>query len=243
MLKISHNLNQNAASRARQRGTVMFEFLLVVPVLVVVLLLIFYFGVSMIRMQRTVVVDRYEAWREVDNGQGPTRNAIVNHAQLRKAILDDKPESMSLNMRSGFNREAMFELAGRSDRDFSSLAGDLVRSLIGAPGFDEGRRVDVRTRYHHDPRGILSRFDVPLRSTHWRIEKDWKFAHNWRLVGGEWRHADGDTSWLMSVLTNEFWPDYDLDLRAISANTNPLADLLRNMYMGRPHYDGPEVNP
>ena len=43
----------------------MAESLLALPFLMIILLFIWYFGRNSVRVQRTHVIDRYEAWREV----------------------------------------------------------------------------------------------------------------------------------------------------------------------------------
>ena len=61
----------NHRHRQRNFGSAMTETVLSLPLILLILALLVFFGLNMQRLQRVAVVDRYEAWRQIVDAPGP----------------------------------------------------------------------------------------------------------------------------------------------------------------------------
>ena len=66
----------------KHRGTAMAETILALPFLMLILLFLVYFGRNSVRVERTHMMDRYEAWREAGHGPGPRPDDPRGHPQM-----------------------------------------------------------------------------------------------------------------------------------------------------------------
>ncbi len=235
----------NRRKRAR-RGTALFEFLLVVPVLLLVFVLLLYFGKALVRAQKGWVSDRYEAWRQADNGTGPYSDGHGN-PQINDLFYRGKATGLRYDGDHYFPDNAPVALAGGAAGDTSGLINDYHER------FPRGQRVEFNTRHYHDPNHLTAQFDGPIEHRHTRLGPDWKFANGWKRESNEWKHSDKDDPtdrydarqtvgpWNIPPIRDRFFPAFDRDMQLMNAQGNPMGGYLRAQYNHRPDYKGPEV--
>ncbi len=230
-------LSRRARRPRRQGGTIMFEILLVLPFLILVFLLMIYFGHAVTRMHTSWTIDRYTAWQHVEQAPAPGQNTALRTQEVGE----------------------LFARPGRQGLSFSSadryplLARDLFERAAGALGGVETEQL-VRTAHEQFPHGYTARYvsrynewlsfeqrlgDTAIRHEHTRIGNDWKFANGWRLRDGQWEHG-GSGPWMLPQARRTFYQWFHEDLEALGSQT-PMAGMLRRLYEYRPSYRGPEV--
>jgi len=185
----------------------MSEMVLVVPLLLLVLVMTVYFGKSLIRIQRSTVMDRYEAWRHVNEAPGP-------------AVIDGDPDQINQTFHAARARDINYLSHAGFPTDAGSMwivetestspdGADLLRLWLN-PGtghrLPTGRRVEFTTEYDSDG-PLTERYDGPFTREHWRIGNSWKFVNGVRDIEGEgwadfrWQRTypwspDGVTAWI-----------------------------------------------
>jgi len=168
----------------------MTETVLTLPLILLVLALIFFFGLSLTRLQRSSVTDRYEAWRQAVYATGPgaefekTSEGFGNTSLLKEAFFAGNADSLVVADRSGRVRVdepvdlvADQTLANAPDstdpRYDPQVAEDLVRAqALRSPAW---WRIDLATE-HTWAVPLYQRFAGPIRHQHARIDGDWSFA-------------------------------------------------------------------
>ncbi|MEM6854276.1 MAG: hypothetical protein AAF593_07695 [Planctomycetota bacterium] len=235
----------------------MIEALLVLPLILFVLSLVVYFGFAMERMQRGMMIDRYEAWRGSAKAPGPATGINANSStdELRDTFF------------AGDDPTLRFE---PSDF-FPSEPSNALQELAAAESVEAGQLSDQY--YQQFPRGRSMRFfvsapdGVPLWERllpgsiphrHTVMDTDWRFM-NYVIEDGEWyddrtrQYAlirdTADESALpipsqtpSSAVREAFYADYDRRLDPLSIG-NPLAERLQDFYLDYPRYWGPLVEP
>ena len=198
------------SARVRRSGVAMTETVLILPLIFLVLALIYFFGLSMTRLQRASVTDRYEAWRQSVYAAGPgaefDKEGDFGRADLlNEAFYASDADAVDVQDRSGrvtadgptdlIADQVLMEVAPlESPRYDPQVAADLVRTqaLYGPAWW----RVGLSTEYLWDA-PIYQRYEGPIRHQSTRIDGDWSFA-SW--IEQEYR---GDRQRLGEVLVND----------------------------------------
>lgn len=252
--------NPKSSIRNRQRGTAMIEALLVLPLIVFVLSLVVYFGFSMERMQRGMMVDRYESWRGASKAPGPSAGLTANTStlQLRQTFFAGDDVTLSVEPADYFPVEADDSLE-RAASGFSAGAGALRGQYFQE--FPRGRslRFFVSSPAGSDLWEQLLPGSIPHRHT--VMDTDWRFM-NYVIEGEEWYDDRSKTRRLIransrstaegnvvsipsqtpsSAVRETFYSDYDRRLDPLRSG-NPLAQRLQDFYLVYPQYWGPGVD-
>ena len=250
-------------------GAVMTEFVLVLPFLVVVLMLVIYFGDLVVKAQRTEVMTRYEAWRHVQNAPGPSSSPPHGHTLLNQTFQNEKADEIHNPVSDGFFPEDAYEELISSTAEYDAPAGDYADALIYRPGqnhrFSRGRREVFTTQYNDlvDRWERASKTDTenpsqsPIRRAHVRIGTSWSFSNDWRAGAPDYPDVGGGDPHHLRALRDVFFTHFDADLDAIDLSEHPeysddpggpdnpgdsLAGTIRDVYLSRIGYRGPTVN-
>jgi len=250
------------ARKARRRrqavGAVMMETVLVMPLLLVILSLLFYFGRLAVRVQHDQVMSRYETWRQVHDASGPRSDIPEGHPQLNSAFFAGRAESISHTLADNRFPDAAYrdliDAAGEASVD----AGDLTHAMLYRPNSDEprfphGHREGFRVNYTTDV-PLWERIEGPIDRHQARIEHEWLFSNSTTAGADTWR-GSGTGSHHLRAVRDVFLEDFDDQLDRIDGDTNPeydtddtqrssaahLAALIRRLYLNEVGYDGPIV--
>lgn len=231
-------VDARTGARHRHRGTIMFEILLVLPFLILMFLLMIYFGHAITRMHASWTMDRYTAWQHVERAPAPGRHTGFRTDEV--GYLFERPGRTDLRFSSHDRypmqpRELFEDAAGR-------MGGPSTFHLVqnAHDAFPHGYTARYAASYTHIY-GFEQRLDdTDLRHEHTRIGNDWKFATGWSRSDGEWQHS-GSGPWLLPEARRTFYQWFHEDLEALRQQT-PMANMLRGLYEYRPSYRGPEVD-
>ncbi len=254
-----HHVQHNA-----RRGTAMMELVLILPMIMLVLALLFFFGKVMVRTQQAQVMSRYEVWRDVANAPGPSSGSDANqHPQLNNTFFDGQAASLQWYHHGGwYPREVRMELVELAAQ-YSSEAEETAQSLMFVP-FAEGAR---QPHGHHE--GFIVDYDtgVPLwrtlssefRRQFWMMNNDWRHTIDWRASADQWingvsinvRYRIGRS------MRDVYFSEFDEELDNIDGDYDPeyadypegpqqysnniLAGFIRSFYLSDPSYRGPIV--
>ncbi len=220
----------------RCRGTAMAETLLALPFLLLILLFVLYFGRESVRVERTHMMDRYEAWRQAGHGPGPHPDDVRGHPQMNDAFFAEHADSLGFSSSGAFPdaaaREWEQEAGNRSD-DAGELARMMIENLAG------GRTVHASST-HTTTNKLLQQFNGPARATHTTMDHDWKFVNGIGRRGGAWDQRAPYASNLGS-LRDVFYQEFDTAFAAMTGN--PFAAAVRSLYLSHPEYRGPNIDP
>jgi len=243
----------------RCRGAAMIEALLVLPLIMFVLSLVVYFGFAMERMQRGMMIDRYESWRGAAKAPGPAVGVTAGASTrpLRELFFAGDDPTLGFDPTDFFPAEPSNALAGEAS-DESTGAGDLADQYF--QDFPRGRSMRF---FVSSPTGSalweqLLPGSIPHRHT--VMDTDWRFM-NYVIENEEWyddrtrttqpiranaRSTRGQVtipSQTPSASVREtFYADYDRRLDPLR-NGNPLAERLQDFYLAYPQYWGPTIDP
>lgn len=242
-----------------RRGAAMTETVLVMPLLLVILSLVFYFGRMMVRVQHTQVMARYETWRSVIDAPGPHDDYdLGDYSDLNQTFFASNAEGLEHTTRNdAFPEEAYEELIAQASRS-SEAAGDLAERLLyqpsgDTPRFSHGRSEGFRVTYTTDV-PLWRELEGPIRRRHTRIGHEWHFSHNWTAGPDEWR-GSAQPPHHLRALRDAFLEEFDNYLDGIDGdsgeeypsdptqtnNNQVLAGFLRSLYLDEPAYRGPIV--
>jgi len=197
----------SAVKSPRALGTAMTETVLILPLVLVVLALLFFFGQAMTRLQRSSVADRYEAWRQTQYAPGPGAEfgkgpvEFGNAGLLDRAFFAGNASSLAIADRAGRINvteptemvvQAVLDIATRSDDPVyePQAAADMVEArLLRSPAW---WRIDLATE-HTSNVPLYQRFAGPVHHQHTVIDGDWSYG-SWieQLHRGD-RKILGDT--------------------------------------------------
>ena len=250
----------------RHRGTVMTETVLVLPMLMLILSLIFYFGRVVVRTQHASVMARYETWRDVADAPGPQPTTDAeNHPQLNSAFFADQAQSLQRHINDrAFPTDTLDEVIGlaQSHSADAQLAAEsiLYRPPSDTPRLPHGHREGFTTQYDTNI-PLWRRIDGPFQRRHVLMNNDWRYVIDWRACADGWpssatgagmrpHHARG--------VRDAFFADLDTALDAVDGDTDPeygdyddgpqqfdgqiLAGFIRSLYLHEPAYRGPIVH-
>ncbi len=229
----------SAVNSARCLGTAMMETVLVLPLVLVVLALLFFFGQAMTRLQRSSVTDRYEAWRQTQYAPGPgaeySRGPVEfgGAGLLDQAFFAGNASDLDIAERSGrvhvsettdLVTEAVLDIATRSDTPEyePQSAADMVEARhLRSPAW---WRIDLATE-HTSSVPLYQRFAGAVHHQHTVIDGDWSY--------GSWIEQlhRGDRKELGDILVNDVYFIGD-DERFDGDNYPDLDDLRPHGVMG-----------
>ena len=235
-------------------GTAMGEMVLVLPLLLVIVALLVFFGRGVVRVQHAQVMDRYEAWRQAAASPGPAAQAPDDNPQLNQLFFGDNAASIEYAGNDYFPGLAVDRLIDaaitRNVPDHYQLP-ELVEAATA--GNAPGRTVTFTTT-HSNSVPLWERFNRPTRHRHTRIGNDWAHVNGWTAppgsaqdnpVSGQW--LGGSADWrragpygpnVLPPIRDVFFPEFDADLANVG---NPLAEAIRSMYLSQNGYSGPNV--
>lgn len=237
---------------ARRRGTAMMEMIFSLLLITLILSLLFFFGRGVVRVQRSQVVDRYEAWREVAHSWGPSSNNHLGGPQLNDTFFGGNASSVSQSTTSFFPRDARDDLIDEAQA-FSNETSEVVE--LSHDDFVKGRSVRMVTR-HDESHPLWNQFDKSAAHRHTRIEHEWKAENRWVGAGsgqhlrgstelyhywGVWHSPNNERPYTLPAARDTFMLELDEPLRGLANNGNHLAGRMRQIYSHRPAYRGPTL--
>lgn len=232
----------------RASAAVIFEMVLAMPLLILILFLLFYFGRGMVRVQRAQVADRYQAWFEVGRAPGPGGGGVPG--QLNQMFFANNAESLVIDQADQFPADGMEQLV----EDVAGVDSDaaLLAERLGA-SLPSGRLVRLEA-VHGETVPVWRQFEGPIRHAHIRIEHEWRFVNGWRRESqlesqpwpshGGW-YPGGALASLLSPLRRTFFSEFDDGLAELDPD-GPAGDMVRmieGLYAQEPSYAGPSVPP
>jgi Flp pilus assembly protein TadG len=234
MLPITRQNTILAARPHRRRGAIMMEMVLCLPLLLLLIVFLLYFGSGIMRVQHSQVADRYVAWQQAEGAPGPTLDP--NGVQMNQTFFFNNAQNVNSAADSAFPTDAGDDLttaAGRYTADTQSL----VAQALG--DFPSGSRARFDTSYPNSV-PVLQRFEGPITHQHIRIGNDWKFVNGWIEVKSEWKQS-GAGPWMLQPVREYFYPDLDNRLANLIDQGNPLASGAASLYSTKPAYIGPTI--
>ena len=236
--------NGSPDPRARfKRGAAMSEMVLVLPVLVTILVLLFFLGQGLARVERATILARYEAWRSAARAPGPRPDTTTDHAELNEVFLGNAARRIRHGRGGGFPPRAVNELARRGPSRAAALTRELARRR------EAGRRATVRVRF--EPlMPVTAGLEREIRREHVRIGHDWRTANGWTRLPSDdprrgqwpghpgWYPAAPRTNGSLAAAAAAFWPTMD---QRFAPSRGELSGMLGNAYRGSPGYTGPFV--
>jgi len=166
------------------------ETVLVLPLIFVILALLFFFGQSMTRLQRSSVTDRYEAWRQTQYAPGPGAEfgklpcEFGDADLLNQAFFASNASDLSVASRAGrvnvseptdIVADAATGIAPPSDIPAYDpvVAGEMVEQRhLRSPAW---WRVDLATE-HTSSVPFYQRFAGAIKHQHTIIDGDWSYG-------------------------------------------------------------------
>ena len=217
----------------------MTEMILVLPFLMLILAMVFYFGRGVVRIQRTQSMGRYEVWRSTARAPGPrySEPGGPHGPLLNDTFFAGNAKSIGRShWHDWFPDDAAHELEDEA-QNFSSDTGELVEESHEA--FPNGRTLRLSTK-HDESVPLWKQFNRSIQHRHTRLDHEWKFANNWSGSGPNARQSGGGT-WMLPEVRDVFMMDLDEPLEQLQNGGNYLAGNIRGIYTRRPHYRGPDV--
>ncbi len=254
-------------NQARRRGAVMMEFVLIIPLVMIILALLFYMGRLVVRVHHASVMARYETWRQVAQGPGPSSNDPLGHPQLNEAFFGGNASTIRHAVDDGaFPEEPYQDLitaASTQSSDARTLADALVYHSGGNMRNSHGHREGFHVMHDNtidtwDRLIAVTGSDVenpersPLTRRHVRIGTDWPYTNDWRASDTQWRDTWGVDPHPLRARRDAFWLPWDLALDGVDGASHleyynsrsevpgeSLAGLVRGLYLYAPEYRGP----
>ena len=225
-----------------RRGAVLIETVLALPLILVLVSIIIFFGFQFMRLQRAAVATRYEAWRAVNDAPGPRWSPDEDRDGLDPLYFGGAAQSLGVVIDDEFSDEPaaiLFDAAADRGTDARDLADAWTRELPG------GTRARLVVR-HDDRVPFWDRMTGPIRRRHTRLAGEWTYSRHLRPdpTLDKWVFAPGpvlgnDT---LDAIRQAFLRELDEPLSAM-ASSNGLASTTRELYRRPPRYDGPDLPP
>jgi hypothetical protein len=218
-------------------GAAMSEFVLILPLLVVIIALLFYFGRLMVRADHATVVARYEAWREAQGAPGPHAldpTAIPENPELNGLAFGGKADHFSAGGGAFFPQEPYDKMVDAATNK-SPAAVAATQTLLFRAGnehrYPRGQSVSVGINYDNTARAwdrinaIDNRPPVnpertgALSRSHTRIGMDWSYSNDPRSCDPFWTGGGGDYNHPRGV-RDAFFSDFDSQLDAVDGEAD-----------------------
>ena len=150
----------------RCRGTAMLEFVMCIPLMVIVIAGIFFFGWVMRNQQRVYIADRYASWKSVYSSKPSTQ-------QINEQFFDDRGYDIYMDLDSDTVtnqvRKSFIDAVTARDTETGVYAEDLVsRNLPG------GSYALLRSQFDtNSPRWRKWAESGPIEHSHVRDGRSW----------------------------------------------------------------------
>ncbi len=191
-----------------RRGTAIFEFVLVVPILAVVLGLTFFFGWVMMHKHQVLAANRYSAWQRVTTGVWPSED------RLNSVAFNNRATSVIFSSEAPVGAtadELIFEAGNISPRT-RVLAEELI-----VEHYPPGLRAHVSADFNPQ-QALWQNVMEDMYDIHYRHGRE----------GVTWRR-DEVSCWL--ALRDLYYFELDESLGLISAPAAPMAQMIRGLYL------------
>ena len=213
----------------------MVETVLVLPFVLLILALLFFFGMSFSRVERGAVLDRYEAWRHVARAPGPSAGG--DNAHLNSLAYGGNAASLDIDRTRHFPSDATdpwLAAAANATWDAGPLAEGMVDTLPTG--------VRVRQGVKHDSSvPVYQQLMGKVRHQHVRLDGDWRFVNGIQFKDGRWQPGQPHVNPL-ATLRDQYFLDFEDALQPHLDADNPLANILHTYYTHSPGYIGPDVD-
>ncbi|HOD81697.1 MAG: hypothetical protein BWX88_04407 [Planctomycetes bacterium ADurb.Bin126] len=195
----------------RRRGTVLLEFVMVIPLLAGIIALTYFFGWSMKNQQRVRASNRYAVWRWVHGKHD------VNDMNLNLNFFDAKAGDVSIHGWGGGPTQTRDDLQ-REVGVQSVPAGDLAREeLSGASPWPYGCSGAIGASF-------------PTDVTLWQwLTQDGGIRWHHVREGVEWRRHQARCE---NALTDQFYAGLDDALGSVPSPGDSLGEAARRLYLG-----------
>ncbi len=204
---------------AKRRGAAIIEFCLVLPFLMFILVLVIFFGHSMVRKQKVIQADRHFAWRHAKRVDYPT-DASGNPDMPYISMMQFNNEVVpSLSAGHNTPRDAavgMVNAAAAESVEAGDFADDIVHNLL-----PRGQSMGVQADYPVDQIPMDRRFGTEIGDRYYR-------------EGVPWMHRDippksgGGSYW--HELRDHYVDDFD-DQMVNANDPGGLVSRIRNLYL------------
>ncbi len=216
-------------------GTAMAETVLVLPFVLVVLALLFFFGMSFSRVERGAVMDRYEAWRHVARAPGPAAGG--DDAVLNSLAYGGNAATLDITRTRDFPPDAT-ELWHEAAANANADAGPLVQGMLDQ--LPTGVRVTQHVK-HASTVPLYQKLMGTVHHQHTRLDGDWRFVNGITKKDGKWQPAPPHVH-NVAVLRDQYLLDFEKALKPHLDAENRLAQILHTYYTASPDYAGPDVD-
>ena len=213
---------------------------MVLPLIFVVVSLLFFFGLNMARLQRTSVVDRYAAVREVTRAPGPTSTSDLNEHFFR-----DEADDLQIDTVRAFP-ETTGTLLADAAYARTDDAGEYAEALLS--DLPHGRRAEVAAR-HDTNVPLWSEFADTIERRHTVLNGPWPYV-NGVIDNNEW-FDEARNRWVSArgasrlyhsgTVRDQFYETFDEALEPFASTGNEVASDIRDWYLRQPVYRGPQV--
>ncbi|MCC6682591.1 MAG: hypothetical protein IT445_16955 [Phycisphaeraceae bacterium] len=209
-------------------GSAMTETVLSLPLILLILALLIFFGQNMQRLQRVAVVDRYEAWRQIVDAPGPKTDNALN-----TVFFGGNAPSLKVYPTVGYFTDTQDFLVSEAQLTSDQASAWMATMFDELPG---SISMQAKATFEQ-PVKALSKFTGPIIHHHTVLDGDWRYAP-W----AEWRQEVDRTLPVVDfwpALRDEFIMTLEDRLEPLASSGNDLATTLRRCYLNPVAYRGP----
>lgn len=235
---MSFHLNEKTGSTRRsrcRRAAAMMEMIFVLPLLFTIMAFCIFFGKSFTRTQHARVMDRYEAWRMVTEGGGPSVNNLYGTSEMNQTFFGGNAESIG-ESRSRFDYDEAENVLIITAAAESEDAGFLYERMF--EDLPDGTRARFST-FHPETVPALQDFEGAIEHEHRLQGNNWKMANGPGSTGNSGWIASGSRVAHMNIVADEFFMSFDNVMSGMA--NNRYASMIRSYYRTHPGYRGPDV--
>ena len=194
------SLNQH-----HRRAAAMVELCLALPILVSIIVAIFFTGWVMVNHQHVRVSDRYIAWKNADGTNTSTD-------EINEKFFEDKGRDVDIDRSSGpaDNLTNFVEEINDQSGPAFGLADEML--------------------FHHFPQGekalVSARF--PFQGSFWLTDRfNGTISRSHTRDGGSWQRGQCSP---VETITNQYLSELNQGLNAVNAPGQNFANVIRNLY-------------
>lgn len=247
-----HARSSSRLRSSRARGSAMLEMVLVMPVLLVILSLMILFGRQMVRLQRSAMMMRYEAFREVSYVQDtnfPRPSDAMSHISLNDAFFAGHAASIGHNQAA--SPVECPSTAGLVDAAsaVSTPAGNLAQAALEPL---PKRHITRLTVNHTTGLPLWQPFMRTIHRSNTQADHSWRMANGLSLnagnakqawpAHGDWYYAGPRAAPMMAAIRQEFLGTLDQKLGVMIDQGNTLANATAAACWAEPSYRGPNTD-
>jgi hypothetical protein len=227
---------------SRRRGAAVTETVLVLPLILVILSLLLFFGLSMTRLQRASVIDRYEAARYVHLAPGPAAyfEMSTQHwrtEQLNQTFFGNGAETL-VGEDIDMQLTDVYDLLIRGASARSTDAGRMADAILGYLPADVTSSFSVA---HRSSVPLWNQFSGAISQQHAHPGNDWKYVNSVEFSAEKlkWEPAPPFATPRHAV-RDEFLEQLDRQLEPLVMR-EALVHVIRACYTEYPKYEGPDL--